>query len=134
MSEALAPDAGEVLRTWLGSVASITAYTGTRIGLSLTGPQVAIRYAQLGQGQYIGGGAFTVRFQVECWGAGDGAVDDGTSDALARTVLSRIDDMNGTIGSVRVAGAAAGYPYRQDDPTTGRPRNIVDVALVMGPT
>lgn len=134
MSDPLAPDAGEILRTWLLSVSDVTAYTSTRVGLSLTGPSVAIRYAQLGAGTYVGGGAFSVRFQVECWGAGDGAVDDGTSDALARKVLSNLPSLSGNIGSGRVAGASAGYPYRQDDPTTMRPRNILTVALVIEPT
>ena len=130
MSDALAPDAGEALRAWLGSVTAVTAVVGSRIGLSLTGPDPAIRYAQLGPGTNIGGGAVSARYQVECWGAGNGAVDDGTANLLARRIMSAVPDWHGMMGAVRVSGAAAGYPYPEPDRATGRPRWIVEVEFV----
>lgn len=134
MTEPKAPDAGEVLRLWLRSLSAITATVGTRVGLSLTGTAPAIRYAQIGPGRNLGGGSISVRYQIECWGAGGGAVDDGTSDNLARTIMSEREGFVGIIGGARVSGADMSYPYRQDDAASGRPRNIVEATFVASPS
>lgn len=110
----------------------VTAITGARVGLSLTGTDPAIRYALTG-GTYLAGGVVTATLQVECWGKGGNTPDDGTADRLARTVLSVIPGLVGDHGPARVAGASAAYPYRSDDPTTGRPRAIVNVTIVVSP-
>jgi hypothetical protein len=130
----LSPDTGEMLRLFLGSVTSVTAIAGTRIGLSLTGAQPAIRLHQVAEVP-VGdeGGVTEARWTVECWGAGGGAVDDGTSGLLARTVRSALPDFVGVWGGARAAGATPGPVSRQDDPTTGRPRHIVEVAFLASP-
>lgn len=132
MSDPLSPDAGEVLRAWLDSITTIESIVGSRIGLSLTGPQPGIRYAQIGPGTNLGGGSVAVTFQIDCWGAGGGAVDDGTSDLVARRITSAAPEFVGIIGGARVSGASASYPYRQDD-ESGRPRNIVEITYVVSP-
>lgn len=131
MSVALSPDTGEVLRAFFGAQGAVTAITGTRIAVDLTGLLPAIRYALLGGGD-LGGGAVYARYQVECWGAG-GTPDDGTSDLLGRTILSVIPNFSGSIGGATVSGASATYPVRQDDPQTNRPRNILEVVFTATP-
>jgi hypothetical protein len=132
VAEPLEPDTGEVLRLFLASKAAVTAITGTRIATSLTGTQPAIRYVLL-TAVPLGGGAVSAVYQVECWGRGGGQADDGTSDLLARNVISVAADMTGTIGAATVSGGAARRMLRQDDDATGRPRNIVEVAFVATP-
>jgi hypothetical protein len=132
VADALEPDTGEVLRQFLGSRASVTAITGTRIATSLTGTNPAIRYVLL-VATPLGGGAVAATYQVECWGKGAGIPDDGTSDLLARNVISAVSDMAGTIGAATVSGGTARRMLRQDDDATGRPRNIVEVAFVATP-
>jgi hypothetical protein len=133
-TERVAPDAGEALRLALRAQPVITAITGTRVGLTLTGSDPAIRYALLPGGRNHGGGAASARLQVECWGRGNGAPDDGTADDLARTVVSVLTGMVGTYGQARVHGVSADAPYRSDDTTTGRPRAIVGVSITVSPT
>lgn len=132
MSDPESPDTGEVLRTWLASVAAVTAITSTRIGLSVTGTQAAIRYSLLGGGDF-GGGAVWARYQVECWGPGNGAPDDGTADSLARKILAAAPTFCGRIGAVDVSGATAAFPYAMDDGETGRARRIVEVSFTARP-
>lgn len=126
------PDAGEVLRAWIGSLANVTSIVADRIGLSLTGAQPGIRYALVAGGNLRGGAAWA-RYQVECWGPGAGAVDDGTSGQLARRIMSAAPTLVGTIGGATVSGASADYPYSRDDETTGRPRTIVEVTFTVAP-
>jgi hypothetical protein len=128
----LEPDTGEVLRLFLATVPGVTAITGSRIATSLTGTQPAIRYVLL-TATPLGGGAVAAVYQVECWGTGGGAADDGKSDLLARNVISGVADMTGTIGAATVSGGAARRLLRRDDDATGRPRNIVEVAFVARP-
>jgi hypothetical protein len=133
MADPLPPDAGEVLRLWLRSLSSISATVGTRIGLGLSGPAASIRYAQIGPGTTLSGGAGAYQFQIECWGTGGGADDDGTADLLARRIASAAPDMVGIIGGATVSGAAAQFPYRADDDATHRPRSIVEITFVVTP-
>ena len=133
MSDPLTPDAGETLRLWLRSLSSISADVGTRIGLSLTGPAVAIRYAQVGPGDNLGGGGAAYAFQIEAWGAGGGVPDDGTADRVARRIASEAPGFVGIIGGGRVSGASARMPYRADDNDTKRPRSIVELTFVVSP-
>lgn len=133
MTDPLSADTGECLRLWLRSLTAVAAITSTRIGLTLTGPLPAIRYhsvVDLPAG--AGGGATAARWAVECWGLAD-APDDGTSGLLARTVRASAPDFVGVWGGARVAGAAATNISRQDDPTTGRPRHIVELAFIAHP-
>jgi hypothetical protein len=131
MSEAVGPDTGEVLRAFLGSKTAITNIVGSRIGIAILGTAPAIRYTLL-TNVTIGGGASTARYQVECWGT-EGAPDDGTTDLLARTIISVMRDMNGSIGGATVSGAWADNAMRQDDTTTNRPRHILDIAFTARP-
>lgn len=130
--DALSPDTGEVLRTWLGSAPQITSFTGSRIGLNLSSQSPSIRYA-LVSGENWGGGAVMVTWQVECWGPGNNTPDDGTAHAMARTVMALAPTMNGPIGGANVSGATADLPYSADDPVTGRPRDIVEVTFSATP-
>lgn len=132
MADPVSPDTGEVLRLFLRSQSLVTGITGTRVATSLTGTSPAIRYVLVSGGN-LGGGAVWARYQVECWGWGGGKADDGTSDLLARNVISVAPDMNGMIGGARVSGAAAAYHRRADDAATNRPRNIVEVAFTAAP-
>ena len=130
--ELLAPDGGEALRLAFRAQPTVTAITATRIGLTLTGPDPAIRYALTGTLDH-GGGATSPTYQVECWGRGGGVPDDGTSDLLARTVKSVIPSLVGVYGNARVVGASYGSAYRSDDPTSGRPRTILPVTITLQP-
>lgn len=131
--ERVSPNAGEALRLALRAQPTVTAICGTRIGLTLTGTDPAIRYVLTG-GDYYGGGAASARLQVECWGRGGQVPDDGTADNLAATVVSVLTGMVGTYGDARVHGVSAAYPYRSDDATSGRPRAIVNVTITLSPT
>lgn len=134
MSDPLSPDDGEALRLWLRSETTVTAVVGTRIGITLTGSEPAIRLAPIG-GRNLGGGAVSARWQVECWGRAN-TPDDGTTGALAREVMRLAPNFVGTYATTppaRVSGAAADKPYSQPDPTTGRPRHIVEVSFIATP-
>lgn len=129
MTDALLPDPGEQFRTWASGRTAITAITGTRIGISLaTGTAAAIRYAVAGGG-YDAPGAGSPLLQVECWGK-SGSPDDGTAWLLARTVIAELPTFLGDFAGGLVAGAAAEYPFASPDPTTSRPRVIVQVRFV----
>lgn len=129
----LEPDAGEALRAWLGSETEITAVTGTRIGISLTGSDPAIRYALVTGDNRVGAGVGIVRYQVECWGKGAGAPDDGTSYSLARKVMRLVPKFCGTFAGATVSGASARYPTSNPDTTSNRPRHIVEVSFIATP-
>jgi hypothetical protein len=128
----MAPDTGEVLRAFLSSQTSITDVTSDRIGLNLTSASPSIRYA-LVTGDNYGGGAVMVTWQVECWGWGDNAPDDGTCHALALTVMSLAPAMAGVVGGAQVSGASASVPRSADDPLTGRPRDVVEITFSATP-
>jgi len=130
--EILAPDTGEVLRLWLGSCPDVTAFVAGRIGLNLTSPLPSIRYA-LVNGLNFGGGAVMVTWQVECWGTGNQAPDDGTAHRMALTVMALAPSMAGTVNGAKISGAAADVPMTADDPVTGRPRDIVEVTFSATP-
>lgn len=130
--DALSPDTGEVIRTWLRSAPEVVAFVGTRVGLNLSSQSPSIRYA-LVDGDNLGGGAVMVRWQVECWGLGNNAPDDGTAHAMARTVMALVPTMSGLINGAHVSGAWADLPYSADDPVTGRPRDIVEVTFSATP-
>ena len=129
----LSPDAGEALRTWLRSESEVTAITGTRVGLSLTGSEPAIRYALVTGDNRVGAGVGMVRYQVECWGRGGGAPDDGKSLELARIVMRLTPKFCGVFNGATVAGASARYPTSNPDDTTNRPRHIVEVSFIATP-
>lgn len=129
----LSPDAGEALRAWLGSETEVTAVTGTRIGISLTGSAPAIRYGLITGDNRVGAGVGMVRYQVECWGAGGGAPDDGTSLQLALKVMRLTPKFCGTFAGAKVAGASARYPSANPDTTSNRPRHIVEVSFIATP-
>lgn len=131
-AEPVSPDAGEVLRLWLRSESAVTAVVGTRIGLTLTGDQPSIRYHLVSGGDAPGAGSVWVTYGVECWGATN-QPDDGSTLGLARTIKSIAPNLCGTIGGAQVAGASAGYPYRQDDTTANRVRHIVEVTFAVHP-
>jgi hypothetical protein len=133
MSEALSPDTGECLRLWLRSLSAVAAITSTRIGITMTGSAPAIRLLNLNDAEAAPGGATTARWSVECWGTGGGAADDGTSGLLARTVRQYMPEFVGVWNGARVSGGSALRTYRQDDPTTQRPRHIVEVAFIVHP-
>ena len=132
-ADPVAPDTGEVLRLWLRSLTSIQPVVDTRIGLTLTGPAPAIRYASLGPGVNLGGGAVAVRYQIECWGAGGDTPDTGVANNVARTIVSETPGFVGIIGGARVSGASSGAPYERPDPVTNRPRSIVEIAYIASP-
>jgi hypothetical protein len=135
-ADALSPDTGESLRLWLRSEAEVTAMVGgaatPRIGITLTGSDPAIRLAQVGRGSNLGGGAVSARWQVECWGKAS-TPDDGTTGQLARKVMRLAPEFVGVWGGATISGAAADPPYSQPDPTTGRPRHIVEVSFIAAP-
>lgn len=133
MAEPLSPDGGEALRVWLRSLTSIAPTVGTRVGLTLTGTAPAIRYAQIGPGANLSGGAAAYAYQIEVWGPGGNVADDGTTDTVARRIVSETPGFVGIIGSATVNGASARMPYRADDPETARPRSIVEVTFVIAP-
>jgi hypothetical protein len=128
----LAPDTGEVLRAFLSGQSAVTNVVSDRIGLNLTSTSPAIRYA-LVTGDNYGGGAVMVTWQVECWGWGDNAPDDGTCHALALTVMSLAPAMAGQINGATVSGAWASVPRSADDPLTGRPRDVVEITFSATP-
>lgn len=128
----MAPDTGEVLRVFLSGQTAITDVVSDRVGLNLTSASPSIRYA-LVTGDNYGGGAVMVTWQVECWGWGDNAPDDGTAHTLALTVMALAPAMSGQINGATVAGAAAGVPRSADDPLTGRPRDIVEITFSATP-
>jgi hypothetical protein len=132
VSDTESPDTELVLRTWLSTLTTVVAITSTRIGLMLTDLEPAIRYALLGGG-YVGGGAVWAQYQVELWGAGDGNQDDGTADSLARKILAATPTFTGWIGGATVSGASASYPYAMNDPTTNRPRRIIQLTFTATP-
>lgn len=131
--EPVGPDTGEVLRLWLRSLTSISSTVGTRISLTLTGSDPAIRYASLGPGTTLGGGAVAVRYQIECWGIGNNTPDTGAANNVARTIVSETPGFVGIIGGARVSGASAASPYESPDPVTNRPRSIVEIAFIASP-
>lgn len=131
-ADILAPDTGEVLRAFLLSQTAVTDVAGQRIGLNLTSNSPSIRYA-LVTGDNYGGGAVMVTWQVECWGWGDNAPDDGTCHRLALTVMSLAPAMAGQLGGAYVAGASASMPRSADDPLTGRPRDVVEITFSATP-
>lgn len=128
----MAPDTGEVLRAFLTSQPTITAVTDDRVGLNLTSASPSIRYA-LVSGDNYGGGAVMVTWQVECWGWGDNAPDDGTCHRLALTVMALTPAMSGQINGAQVAGATASVPRSADDMLTGRPRDVVEITFSATP-
>lgn len=132
-ADPVGPDTGEVLRLWLRSLTSIQPVVGSRIALTLTGSSPAIRYASLGAGLAIGGGAVAVRYQIEVWGEGNGTADTGAANNVARTIVSETPGFVGIIGGARVSGASATAPYEQPDPVTNRPRSIVEIAFIASP-
>jgi hypothetical protein len=109
------------------------------VSTHLQGPDVQIRLAAAGGQIGPNPGQSLPRVQVECWGrggtAGGGApVDDGTASQLARTVLADLPTGGVSVSGGVVAGAwADGHPFESDDPSTGRPRWIVQLRLDLFP-
>lgn len=126
------PDAGEALRLFLLSRSKVTAYTGQRIGISLAGAGVSIRYATAGgQGGYS---EATPLMLVECWGAGGQAPDDGAAGNLARTVVDEIEAFRGVWAGGWVPGASVdGWPADSPDQETKRPRQVLTVRMSIYP-
>lgn len=130
MPEPTIPDTGEALRTFLLSLSPVTAIVSDRVSLDLTSSLPSIRYAMV-SGFYLGGGAVMVTWQIECWGPA--GPDDGTCHTLSRAVVSGSRTMRGTYGNAVVSGSWPTVPMPLDDPTTGRPRDIVDLTFSATP-
>lgn len=133
MSELL-PDVGEAFRWWALSRPSITALVGTRISVRLAGSEPAIRYGMSGGSGGYGEGAPVV--QVEAWGRGNGAPDDGIASRIARTVAAEIEGAGcrGVWGDAYCAGAGLEvYPFDSADAASERPRQILTVRMFIYP-
>lgn len=128
MADQLLPDVGEQFRLWALSRPAIVAIVGDRISVKLTGVNPSIRYA-VASGTVLAPASGDPLLQVECWGTAN-AEDDGTASQLARTVIADLPTFIGSWAGGNVAGADAGYPIDSPDPTTNRPRQIVQIRLV----
>lgn len=133
-AEPLLPDPGEIFRAWALTREPITAIVGDRVAEELRGDQPAIRYA-LVTGSDGMPEEDNPQLQVECWGRGAGAPDDGTASLLVRTVRAQVPTLRRfTHGSGYVANAYVSItPFDSSGPDTNRPRKILQIRLLTYP-
>lgn len=126
------PDPVTIIGDHLRSRPEIEAMVGDRVQLTLEGTYPAIRLTLVTGDQaatVAEPGEYDPEFQVECWA-------DKEQDAvtLARLVRDALSDgsINGERSGAWVAGAAVtAEPFTAFDPTSSRPRYIVQTTLVI---
>lgn len=125
----LAPDPVDALINFLKSDAPIVAISADRVSttkIDTASPRIQITMVPGPVTEFF---EETTEFQLDCWGG-----TERQAKTLARTVCNRIDAMRGPIsgGAVTVAVPSV-KPFDLPDPTTGRPRNICQVAITISP-
>lgn len=125
----LAPDPVDALINFLKSDAPIVAISADRVSTTKIDtplPRIQITMVPGSVTEFF---EETTEFQLDCWGG-----TERQAKTLARTVCNRIDAMRGPLagGAVTVAVPSV-KPFDLPDPTTGRPRNICQVAITISP-
>jgi hypothetical protein len=136
------PDVEGSLRTWLKSLASVTALVGTRVfndvpkGAKESKTFPCITLKRIGGADDSGEAPMdNALVQIDCWGSIDhdglGHPIKATSDVIRRTIRAELKAMDQTTLAPGVAGLGASVTsdIYIPDPTDGRPRHIV-TALV----
>lgn len=125
----LAPDPVDALINFLKSDAPIVAISAGRVSTTKIDTELTRIQITMVPGPVTEFFEETTEFQLDCWGG-----TERQAKTLARTVCNRIDAMRGPItgGAVTVAVPSV-KPFDLPDPTTGRPRNICQVAITISP-
>lgn len=130
MSLTLLPSAPVLTVAWLKGHADLAAIHGGRVGTKLNATLPAIRVQRIG-GNVPDTYEDQPVLQVECW-----AVDEGTADLLARSVVAALPTIRQTTAAGRVYTYAieSGPFWAPDDPALSNyARYILTVRLLTTP-
>lgn len=125
----LAPDPVDALINFLKTDPQISALSGDRVSttkIDTTQPRIQITMVP---GTVTEGYEEVTEFQLDCWGG-----TERQAKTLARTVCNRLDAMRGPLtGGAVTAAVPSVKPFDLPDPTTGRPRSVVQVEITISP-
>jgi hypothetical protein len=125
----LAPDPVDALINFLKTDAPIAAISADRVStIKIDTPLPRIQITMV-PGTVTEGYEEVTEFQLDCWGG-----TERQAKTLARTVCNRLDVMRGPLTGGAVTSAVPSVkPFDLPDPTTGRPRSVVQVEITISP-